>query len=414
MAEIYLPEFNPHPAQERIIQERKRFNVVKCGRRFGKSEMSQELAIYCLDYGLRCAYFAPTYKDAHEWWEEIKSLVSGLIAQKNEQVKQIVSVTGGLLDVWSMEDPNSGRGRKYHRAIMDECEKAPKFKESWTQAIRPTLADYQGDAWFFSTPKFGKTYFKEIFEYHKKFDNWAAWSFTTYDNPHISKDEIDQARSQYDDLTFRCEFMAEDVDLSANPFAYSFDQNKHVTAREYDATDYLHVSMDFNVDPITAIAGQYIDGEIRILREFRLSNSNIYELCDSIKAAFPTSVLIVTGDASGRARSALTTGNINYYTVVKQKLELSDGQLKVPTVNPAISDSRVLTNSLLQNFNVTIDPSCKFLIDDLKYVEVNSEGDIDKTKDKHRSHLLDCFRYLMNTFHRDLLKIRTYDYEVAD
>ena len=44
--EVYIdiPKFNPHPGQSKIITNKQRFNVVKCGRRFGKTEMSKELA----------------------------------------------------------------------------------------------------------------------------------------------------------------------------------------------------------------------------------------------------------------------------------------------------------------------------------------------------------------------------------
>ena len=96
---------------------------------------------------------------------------------------------------------------------------------------------------------------------------------------------------------------------------------------------------------------------------------------------------------------------MNYYSVIKDKLFLGSGQLKVPTVNPAISDSQVLTNSILQNHTVYFDPSMKHTIDDLLYVEVTDTGDIDKAKDKHRSHLLDAVRYTFNTFHKHLLRI---------
>jgi len=229
----------------------------------------------------------------------------------------------------------------------------------------------------------------------------------------VTKEEVDEARLQLDDLTFRCEFLAEDVDLTANPFAYCFSEAKHTGSVHYDPEHYLQLSFDFNVDPITAIAAQDIDGQIRIVREFRLQNSNIYELCDQIRAVYPTAVYIITGDATGQSRSALTIGNINYYTVIRQKLYLSEGQIRVPGINPAVSDSRVLTNSVLQNHNVMINKSCTFLIDDLKYVETTSEGDIDKTKDKHRSHLLDCFRYLLNTFHKDKIKMQFHE-ELVD
>jgi hypothetical protein len=295
--------------------------------------------------------------------------------------------------------------------IIDECEKAAKFKEAWTRAIRATLSDYQGDAWFLSTPKFGKSYFKEIATNSTKFDNWTSWTFTTYDNPYIKKSEVDEARNQLDDLTFRCEYLAEDVDLTSKPYAYCFVKEKHVAKETipYDENYELMLSFDFNIDPITAIASQYVNDEIRIIKEFRLERSNIYELIEVIKSAYINPLIILTGDATGRNSTALTRGNLNYYKVIKENLGLLESQIKTPSINPAISDGRVLVNSILQHFNVTISPECTYLVDDLLLVEVDEYGKIDKAKDKHRTHLLDCFIYLLNTFHKHLLKTTIFE-----
>ena len=403
----------PHVGQRQVIAEAKRFNVLKCGRRWGKTILSEELSVKPALSKMLVGYWTPTYKDVSKVWDEVTFTLNPIISKKSEQLKQIKLITGGQIDFWSMDDPNSGRGFKYHRAIIDECEKARNFQEIWEKVIRATLADYKGDAWFLSTPKFGKSYFKEITrnKERKGFEDWNSWVKTTYDNPYLSKSEIDSARAQLDDLTFRCEYLAEDVDIVGNPFCYAFSEIKHVTDYEmqYDSGYELHLSFDFNVDPITAISSQYVDGQIRILREFRLQNSDIYQLCDQIKAAYPFALFIITGDATGQARSALTSGNINYYTVIRQQLNITDGQVKTPNINPAIQDSRVLCNSILQNFPLFINPSCTFLIDDLKYVEIDEEGKIDKDKDKHRSHLLDTFRYLLNTFHSSLLTVKQLD-----
>lgn len=404
MSQISIEIKKPHKNQRLILKEAKRFNVLKCGRRFGKSTLSIYSATKSLSKGHICAYFAPTYKDAVEWWKDISSRLYPIIKRKDEALKQITTINGGILDVWSFDNPNSGRGRKYHNVLIDEVEKGKNFEEAWKQSIRPTLTDYKGTAWFYSTPQFGRTYFKEIFNYCEKFDDWRSWKFTTYDNPHIDPLEVDSAKNQLDSLTFACEYLAEDVDLSHRPFAYSFDKGKHIKKVIYQPGNYLYLSFDFNVDPITAVACQYIDGEIRFIQEFRLENSNIYELCDRINATFPNAAFLVTGDASGQNRSALTIGNIHYYTVIKEKLRLLSQQIKTPSVNPAISDSQVLTNSILQHHKVFFDVDMKYTIEDLMFVEVNEYGDIDKAKDKHRSHLLDAVRYMFQTFFKHLIK----------
>lgn len=191
-----------------------------------------------------------------------------------------------------------------------------------------------------------------------------------------------------------------------NPFAYAFNE-KNVSECEVNESEFIYLSFDFNVDPITCIAAQHYDNTIHVIREFRLENSDIYQLCERIKVEYPISTFVITGDATGANRSALTKGNLNYYTVIREELRLSSNQMKVPTVNPAISDSRVLINSLLQNYKVKIDPRyCPFLIEDLKFVEVDNNGDVKKKEAEamKRNHLLDCFRYHCNTHHKNFLK----------
>lgn len=185
-----------------------------------------------------------------------------------------------------------------------------------------------------------------------------------------------------------------------NPFAYAFDKEKHEGEPALDPKQPVQLSFDFNVDPITCIAGQGMN----IISEFRLQNSDIYSLCDRILAQFPRCIYIVTGDATGHNRSALAQGNINYYTVISQKLNLVRNQLKTANVNPSVGDSRVLLNSILQNGNLKINKTnCPYLITDLQSVEVNEKGEIDKSKDKYKSHLLDCLRYYLGTFYPNFL-----------
>lgn len=230
---------------------------------------------------------------------------------------------------------------------------------------------------------------------------------TMDDNPSLDEEYL-EGLENLDDITRRI-FVLGDWDAIdvGNPFAYGFSRKAHVKkGLKFDFTDIVRLSFDFNVDPITCIAGQSRDnGDIDIIKEFRLRNSDIYALCEAIKEYFPPDTYFwVTGDAAGNARSAMTKGAQTYYQIIKNELQLSKSQFKVPTVNPSLKNSRVLTNSLLQHGNVNIDEGCRYLVEDLQFVEVNEKGEIDKTKDKHKTHLLDTFRYYLWTWHRSFVK----------
>jgi hypothetical protein len=68
----YDLRFRPrHPAQEQIVREARRFNVLACGRRFGKTTLGLDVLITepggALD-GQPVAWFAPNSKLFNEVW----------------------------------------------------------------------------------------------------------------------------------------------------------------------------------------------------------------------------------------------------------------------------------------------------------------------------------------------------------
>lgn len=228
------------------------------------------------------------------------------------------------------------------------------------------------------------------------------------DNPTLPAEYL-AAMENLDDVT-RAVFVNGDWDVVdvERPFAYGFNKFKTVkTGLKPKSNEPIILSFDFNVDPITCIAGQSFGDSIQIIREFRLRNSDIYQLCQTIRAEFGDVFFYVTGDASGANRSAMTKGSLNYYMIIRDELDLPKSAFRVPSVNPSIKNSRVLLNSILQKHpGFTIDSSCQFLIHDLQNVETTSSGDIDKTSDSKSTHLLDCLRYYLWTFHNDFIRLK--------
>jgi hypothetical protein len=366
----------------------------------------EELSSIALDGKLVGIWF-PTYKDLSEVWKDLKRTYKPLIRRKDEQIKQIELMTNGLIDFWSMEDPDSGQGRKYHRAIIDESAKAPKLYQAWENTIRPTLTDYRGDAYLLSRPKGKNNGFYLLEEKHRQFENWAFFHYTTYDNPHIPVDEIEEAKTQLDDITFRQEYLAEYVDANDRPFLYSWDAKRHIVD-SYKPNPHLPIiiSADFNVDPMTALIGQQVDPwTVYAFDEIDLSNGSTPEICDIIKSHYIGWLynMHVTGDATGRNRSALVKGNLNHYRVFKDMLELRDDDLRVPKQNLALSDSRVLCNSVLKNANIYITKNCTKTIKDIEMAMVDSEGELIKNQ-TYPCHKLDSFRYLIACCYYDFIK----------
>lgn len=406
MSEIQIKLRKRHANQQHIIDTAKRFNVLKCGRRFGKTSLAEELIIEPALDGFPVAYYAPTYKDLEEFWNIIKHIVHDVIKSKSEQLKQIRLITDGVIDMWSMDDPDSGRGRKYKRVVIDECEKASHLQTAWNGTIRATLTDFKGDAWFLSTPQFGKTYFKELHQRateDKFIHEWQSWKFSTYDNPFIDPDEIESAKLTTDPLFFLCEYMAEDVSIGSMLWAYAYEPNKHLAEFELNPARETILSFDFNRNPMTCSVVQTDRyNSIDVYETIKIPNSDIYQMCDYIKTVYGNRLYIVTGDASGKSGSAMVADNLNYYKIIATQLNLNMRQFQVPTINPKIAENRVLVNSLLSRGNVRLHKhKTKALQFDLENVSVLADGTLkkqDRNDPAQQADALDTFRYACNVF----------------
>lgn len=406
IVKIFKPK--PHEAQVIIIKGAKRFNVIANGRRWGKTILAVKLSMETMLKGQYVGYFAPDPALFEEFWEELKERLEPITIYKSESKHTIRINTGGEIKLWSLEKKNAGRSKKYHRVIVDEAAFAKNLKYQWEKCIRATLTDYRGDAFFFSSSAFG-TFFHEIFDYFKKYSNWASFQMPTSTNPYISKEELKEIEETTDPLTWAQEYLAQFVNLTGLAFMYTFKRDKHVKDFGELRTDLpVYLSFDFNVSPMTCIASQHPDDHSYIYtrHEFRLMDSDIYEMCNAILTILDGHYFIVTGDASGENRSGLAK-NVNYYTVIKNKLNLESHQFRVPSKNPGIENNRVLCNSILYRHpKVMIHPSCEYLIKDMERVQVLQSGEIDKKTDSTLTHLLDTWRYYMNSYFRSFIKLR--------
>jgi predicted phage terminase large subunit-like protein len=216
MPDIRLILPRPHEAQQVILKEAKRYNVLACGRRFGKTTLGGNLlSDPVLKDALPSAWFAPTYRLLEEAYNDHKRIYAPVIRRAVQTpAPRIELITGAAIDYWTLDDPSTvARGRKYKRVIIDEAAMARHLEQAWTEAIRPTLTDYKGDAFFLSTPK-GSNYFKTLYGMAGVDPDWMAWQMPTTANPWIDPEEVDKAGESLPSIAFRQEYLAEFVDAA--------------------------------------------------------------------------------------------------------------------------------------------------------------------------------------------------------
>lgn len=210
----------PHLEQRRIIGEAARFNVLCCGRRWGKNILAIDRVAPIALEGYPTGWFAPTYKILNESWRDLKKALGPAAVRVSDSEHRIELLTGGSLECWSLKDAEDpARGRKYRRVVIDEAAMVAGLEVAWQEAIRPTLSDFQGDAYFLSTPK-GLNYFHQL--YQRGLDpeqpDWQCWQQPTASNPFIAAEEIEAARQELPERVFAQEYLAQFLEDGSGVF----------------------------------------------------------------------------------------------------------------------------------------------------------------------------------------------------
>lgn len=205
------------------------------------------------------AWYLPSYKDLLENWRYFVDVMYPVTTRKNEQERRLDFVTGGFLEMWSLEDKDASRGRHYKRIVINECGMIPNLEYSWNAAIRATLVDNRGHALFMGTPK-GINYFHTLYQNASSDTEWKSFHRTSYDNPVIDAREIDAIKRTAPDLYFRQEYMAEFVNFEGSVFrriqeaATLQSIDNPVKDRQYIAAVDPAASVDYTVVTVWDVA----------------------------------------------------------------------------------------------------------------------------------------------------------------
>lgn len=202
-----------HKTQKQVIEQRKRFNTIRCGRRWGKSTLAFALALETMvqHKGSKVLYTAPSNEELKGREQEAQQMFLKLGAECKQGEIRLGESILNLKGIWRAD---ALRGNKYHRMICDEWAHCENAEDDWNFVLSPMLTDYKGDAYFFSTPK-GKNHFHHLDNFENSYDDWKAFHYSTYENPLMDADEIERQKSILPSIVFAQEYLAEYVDRDA-------------------------------------------------------------------------------------------------------------------------------------------------------------------------------------------------------
>lgn len=162
---------------------------------------------------------------------------------------------------------------------------------------------------------------------------------------------------------------------------YAFDRERHVKDCNKIAGT-LMIGMDFNVNPMTAVVGQFYNNKFHVIDEVYLPNSDTQKTCDYLKRK--SYLGNIYPDSTGMNRK--TSGKSDFKI-------LEDNGFKIETTrNPFVNDRVNNINRLFMEDRIIINKRCKKLINDLERVAWK-DGKLDDGPDKQLTHISDALGY---------------------
>jgi len=217
----------PHPVQQLIRNSPAKRKVVRAGRRGGKTVCAATICVEKFIQGLRPLYAAPTSDQLDTFWYEVKKAlqepIDAGVFKKNETDHTIERPgTKNRIKGKTAWDSNTLRGDYTDYLVLDEFQLMNE--DTWGVVGAPMLLDNDGDAMFIYTPPSLSTrsitkardpqHAAKMFQKAQSDTSgrWGAFHFTSFDNPHISKNALEEITGDMTNLAYRQEILAEDIE----------------------------------------------------------------------------------------------------------------------------------------------------------------------------------------------------------
>ena len=386
-----MPLTNP---QKQVIDNDSRFRVLITGRRFGKTYLAiNELAKFASKSNQKVWYVAPTYRQAKQiCWIELKDklIQHKWVKNVNNSDLTITLKNNSKITLRGADNEQSLRGVGLNFIVLDEF--ADIHKEAWYEVLRPTLSDTHGHALFCGSPRGFGNWSYELFKQGETNKDWQSFKYTTLEGGQVSDEEIEQAKQDLDLRTFQQEYEATFVNYSGMIY-YNFNRQKNIIESYNKNHQFLHIGLDFNVDPMTAVVCAIEKDIVIVFDEIQIYSSNTQEMCEEIRNRYKNKNIVVYPDPSARQRKT-SAGGFTDISILKN----AGFDVRCRNTAPMVRDRINSVNSRLKNVNgknnLFIVKSCKNVIKSIER-QIYKEGTHIPDKDSGYDHMNDALGYLV-------------------
>ena len=386
-----MPLTNP---QRNVINNDARFRVLITGRRFGKTFLAvNELAKFASQPNKKVWYVAPSYRQAKAiCWNVLKEkmIYHKWVKTINHSDLTITLKNNSQITLRGSDNEQSLRGVGLNFLCIDEF--ADVSKEAWYEVLRPTLSDTKGHALFCGSPRGFGNWSYDLYKMGETNKDWKSFQYTTLEGEQVTQDEIEQAKQDLDLRTFQQEYEATFVNYSGMIY-YNFSRDKNIIEKYTKDSPVLHIGLDFNVDPMSAVVCIIENDRIIVIDEIQIYSSNTNEMCDEIKTRYKNKQIVVYPDPSARQRKT-SAGGLTDLSILKN----NGFDVRCRSTAPLVRDRINAVNSKLKNVNgknsLFIVKFCKNAIKSIER-QIYKEGTHIPEKDSGYDHMNDALGYLI-------------------
>ena len=203
----------PHALQAEIEASPKKRILINAGRRAGKTFLVARIAVRAANNGSRVLYIAPTNNQTIAFWDLITDWLSdpilvGIVKKNETRRTADFLLTGGRIEARTGHKPDHLRGGYGDKIILDEY--AYQNEEVLNKVCLPMVLDNDGSIIIISTPNLRNHFYHQYLRAVDS-DDWDVFTFSSHDNPHLSKDALTEMVEDMLDVDYRQEILAEFV-----------------------------------------------------------------------------------------------------------------------------------------------------------------------------------------------------------
>ncbi len=284
-------DYCPRPEQQLEHDRLKRFNVLVCHRRWGKTyfainQLIKDVLCCPLD-NPRGTYIAPFLKQAKSIaWDYLKHFSRVIPKAKiNEAELRIDYPNGGRIRLYGADNPDSLRGLYHDSVVLDEVAQMPT--RIWSEVVRPALSDrltaeHEPRAIFIGTPQ-GPNLFKQLYDEAPNREGWGRAMHKASTSAVLPEAELRQIARELTEREYaqemECDFTAAIVGAFYGREMQDAIDEQRVTGVPYDKTHKVITAWDIGIRDSTAIWFiQHVGSEIHVIDYEEYTNFGLPEI----------------------------------------------------------------------------------------------------------------------------------------